>query len=152
MTKVACTYSYRYFSSGLHVSLPEKSKRRHLYDFQGSWKCRGPPKTIFLDSGSTELLKLNHERYEHETPHSRGRLATTRGKAKKCENHERYKVNCCNFECVEIRTFVQNSHRDWFRIFCKPWIWKQNWKACNGNLSIFASTTHPLKPTQPVGL
>ena len=34
-----------------------KSKDLHFYDFQGEWKCQGPPETIILQSEATELLE-----------------------------------------------------------------------------------------------
>ena len=41
-----------------------KSNSLHLYDFQGSWKCQGPLKTIIIDSGAANVVKLNHENME----------------------------------------------------------------------------------------
>ena len=38
---------------GKTMEAHKSSKRLHAYDFQGEWKCQGPPKTSMLDSRAT---------------------------------------------------------------------------------------------------
>ena len=55
-------YSFRYLTSRLKDALSKKQKSLHFYDYQGKWKCQGPPKTVILDSGATNLFKLIQEK------------------------------------------------------------------------------------------
>ena len=54
--------SYRYFTSKSKGSFSKKSERLQFYDVQGQLKCQGPPGTMILDSGATQIEPRNNFR------------------------------------------------------------------------------------------